>query len=106
MIFTQLNPSYDVKMETVTGKKMYVGRSRNSAVTVTAQTWHRSGSCPKGTIPVRRIQKNNVSKGHSDSNYGRKKPMFFHYNMQLNDSKMLYLLQKNHSVSAHRIYAS
>ncbi|KAI3454118.1 hypothetical protein Pfo_010781 [Paulownia fortunei] len=85
----QLNPSYDVKMETAAGKKKYVGRNRGSPVTVTAQTWHRSGSCPKGTIPVRKIQKNSVSKEHSISNYDK----------QLNESKMLYLQQKNHSLA-------
>ncbi|KAL8499120.1 hypothetical protein ACS0TY_022190 [Phlomoides rotata] len=80
----QMNPSYDVKTETKTS-------GDDPPRTVTAQTWRKSGSCPKGTIPVLRIQKNN--------DYGRKKPMSFHYNRELNDSKRLYLLKQNHSMA-------
>ncbi|KAK6116848.1 hypothetical protein DH2020_049414 [Rehmannia glutinosa] len=87
----QLNPSYNVKMEeTEAGNNMYVGKNKSSHVTVTKQTWHKSGSCPKGTIPIRRIQKNNVSKGHS---------MHLHYDKQLNESKMVYLQLANHSLA-------
>ncbi|KAL2517829.1 Protein of Unknown Function (DUF239) [Abeliophyllum distichum] len=46
-----------------------------SPETLTTQLWQRSGSCPEGTIPIRRIDKNNGTKGDLGENYGRKKPM-------------------------------
>ncbi|PIN13242.1 hypothetical protein CDL12_14122 [Handroanthus impetiginosus] len=88
-----MKPSYEVKMEGEDGKKMDMGRNRESSVTITTQIWHKSGSCPKGTIPIRRIQKNNT-------NYGRKEPlMFMHSHKEFNGSKALYLQQKNHSLA-------
>ncbi|GFP81994.1 hypothetical protein PHJA_000342700, partial [Phtheirospermum japonicum] len=90
----QLTPSYDLKMETEAGKKMYVGNKN-----LIAQTWHKSGSCPMGTIPVRRAHKNIVSKGNSISDFERKKPMNMHYDKQLNDRKKLYLQLENHSLA-------
>ncbi|XP_020548742.1 uncharacterized protein LOC105174857 isoform X3 [Sesamum indicum] len=96
----QLRPSHDVKTEnTSASKKMYVGRNIGSPVTVTTQTWHKSGSCPKGTIPIRRTQTNYGSKGQSDSNYARKTPVLLHNEKQANESKKLYLLQTNHSLA-------
>ncbi|KAL0447419.1 UNVERIFIED_CONTAM: hypothetical protein Slati_1869800 [Sesamum latifolium] len=87
----QLRPSHDVKTETTSAsKKTSVGRNIGSPVTVTTQTWHKSGSCPKGTIPVRR---------HSASNYARKTPVLLHNEKQSNESKKLYLLQTNHSMA-------
>ncbi|KAL6528770.1 hypothetical protein OROMI_028946 [Orobanche minor] len=99
----QLNPSsYDLRSETRAGKEMYSGRKKSSHVTVTKQTWQISGSCPKGTIPVRRVQKNiNVSKDDWIGNYGRKRPMHLNQslNQSLNGSKMLYLQLENHSLA-------
>ncbi|KAL0297237.1 UNVERIFIED_CONTAM: hypothetical protein Sradi_6775800 [Sesamum radiatum] len=96
----QLSPTHNMKTETTSAsKKTYVGRNIGSPVTVTTQTWHKSGSCPKGTIPIRRTQTDYVSKGHSDSNYARKAPVLLHNEKQSNESKKLYLLQTNHSMA-------
>ncbi|KAK4422243.1 hypothetical protein Salat_1806600 [Sesamum alatum] len=96
----QLSPSHDMKTETASAsKKTHAGRNTGSPVTLTTQTWHKSGSCPKGTVPVRRTRTNYVSKGHSDSNYARKTPVLLHNEKQSNDSKKLYLLQQNHSLA-------
>ncbi|KAH6831136.1 hypothetical protein C2S53_009331 [Perilla frutescens var. hirtella] len=89
----QMSPSHNVEMQTA------ADTNRGSPAIVTAQIWHRSGSCPKGTIPVRRVQKNHPSKGHSDSNYGKKKPVFSHHSVQFNDSKELYFLRNNYSLA-------
>lgn len=90
-------PSYDLTKKT---KKSFTERNRESSETVTTQLWQRSGSCPEGTIPIRRIEKNNGTKGDVVEKYGRKKLASFHDNAkkQLNESKMLNLLQPNHSV--------
>ncbi|GFQ00161.1 hypothetical protein PHJA_002160100, partial [Phtheirospermum japonicum] len=90
----QLTPSYDVKMETEAGKKMHVGNKN-----LITQTWHKSGSCPMGTIPVRRAHKNIISKGNSIRDYERKNPVNMHYDKQLNDSKKLHLQLENHSLA-------
>ncbi|KAL2544959.1 hypothetical protein Fot_14192 [Forsythia ovata] len=98
----QLTPSYDLTMAmaaTRKSKKSFTERNRGSPETVTTQLWQRSGSCPEETIPIRRIDKNNGTKGDLVENYGRKKPVSFHHNKQLNESKMLYLLQTNHSMA-------
>ncbi|CAI9755695.1 unnamed protein product [Fraxinus pennsylvanica] len=97
-IFPQLAPSYDITKKT---KKLFTEINRDSSETVTTQLWQRSGSCPEGTIPIRRIEKNNGSKGDVVEKYGTKKLASFHDNKkkQLNESKMLNLLQPNHSVA-------
>ncbi|XP_020412965.1 uncharacterized protein LOC18790036 [Prunus persica] len=49
----QMAPTYDTTKETKTMKKMDRWKKRNeeqSPITV-KQTWHKSGSCPQGTIP-------------------------------------------------------
>lgn len=38
------------------------------------QTWQRSGSCPEGTIPIRRIQKKDLLRAASLGGFGRKPP--------------------------------
>ncbi|KAK9079829.1 hypothetical protein SSX86_001502 [Deinandra increscens subsp. villosa] len=47
-------------------------KKKHIAKTITSQIWQRSGSCPKGTIPIRRIPENVTdNKAYA---YGRKKP--------------------------------
>ncbi|KAL8499119.1 hypothetical protein ACS0TY_022189 [Phlomoides rotata] len=85
----QMNPTYNIETETK--------KSETSGDSMLAQTWQRSGSCPKGAIPVRRVHKNDTSKRHSESDYRTKKAMPFHYNRAVNDT--LNLLQPNHSLA-------
>lgn len=67
-----------------------------SSVTVTSQLWQRSGSCPEGTIPIRRIRKKELLKASSVKEYGRKKPSqkFNHLDEDIDS----YLQLENHSV--------
>lgn len=74
-------PSYDPTMETSTEaasrtKTMNKRNNEDSPVTITSQVWQKSGSCPKGTIPIRRFQEKELLKTSSIEDYGRKKPSF------------------------------
>lgn len=73
-------------------EEMQTETSRGSPKTVTTQIWHKKGSCPKGTIPIRRAKK-------KYPNYGRKRAVFSHHNAQANDSNGLHWLRHNYSVS-------
>lgn len=39
---------------------------------LSSQLWLKSGSCPEGTIPIRRVQKHHLLNAPSIENYGRK----------------------------------
>ncbi|XP_051119599.1 uncharacterized protein LOC127243555 [Andrographis paniculata] len=79
----QLNPS----------EEMHEERSQDPAATIPAQIWRRRGSCPKGTIPIRRMKKiNTPSKARTETKVWK-------FDKSLNESKELYLMQKNHSVA-------
>ena|ERR1044072_6976472 len=41
------------------------------------QIWQKSGSCPEGTIPVRRVRKEDLLRADSLELFGRKPPMHF-----------------------------
>lgn len=41
-------------------------------MTVAPQLWHRNGSCPNGTSPIRRIREKDLLKASSIKDYGRK----------------------------------
>ncbi|KAL7164531.1 hypothetical protein ACSBR2_040436 [Camellia fascicularis] len=92
----QMTPSYDPTMErTIATKKTSIEKKQgDSAVTVTSQLWQRSGSCPEGTIPIRRTRKKDLIKAHSVEDYGRKKPRF---SQHLDDTIDSYLQLANHS---------
>ncbi|KAG4931514.1 hypothetical protein JHK82_048622 [Glycine max] len=78
--------------------KMMKQRDEGSSVTVTSQVWQKSGRCPEGTIPVRRIQERDMIKAHSIEDYGRKKPSFSHQHVgQLNNNLDSFVQLKNHS---------
>ncbi|KAK1436064.1 hypothetical protein QVD17_01839 [Tagetes erecta] len=67
----QMTPTKVLRMnETMMKEKVDDTKTKHTAKTITSQLWQRSGSCPKGTIPIRRIQ----NKFTDDDAYGRKKP--------------------------------
>lgn len=93
-------PTYDLKKETKTMTKMdrLKKKSEQSSVTV-KQTWKKSGSCPQGTIPVRRIRKKDLLRASSVKDYGRKKHSTLSRHVaESSDNKSVYLLRANHSV--------
>ncbi|KAK4709370.1 hypothetical protein R3W88_030295 [Solanum pinnatisectum] len=83
----QMTPNYNTMMEPTK-----TNDQEKSYKYVTTQTWHKSGSCPKGTIPIRRTQ-NNYKKDHI------KKPNFFHLDKGLRIKEDINLAQKNHSLA-------
>ncbi|XP_049380134.1 uncharacterized protein LOC125844831 isoform X5 [Solanum stenotomum] len=86
----QMTPSYNTMVETTK-----TNDQEKSYKCVTTQIWHKSGSCPKGTIPIRRTQ--NIKKDQI------KKPNHFHLDKGLKIKKDIKLTQKNHSVNP-RVY--
>lgn len=36
------------------------------------QTWHKNGECPENTVPIRRIKKEDILRGKSIDNFGKK----------------------------------
>ncbi|KAK7291020.1 hypothetical protein RIF29_05858 [Crotalaria pallida] len=73
-------------------------KAEESSMTMISQLWQKSGRCPQGTIPVRRIRKKDMLKAHSIEEYGRKKPSFSHQHVgQLNENLDSFVQQKNHS---------
>lgn len=41
---------------------------------VVPQTWQKSGRCPNGTIPIRRIRREDLLRASSLENFGKKAP--------------------------------
>jgi len=109
----QMAPSYNSAKEDITvgtrtarnrkhsrNGKMMNQRGEELSLNVTSQVWQKSGKCPKGTIPVRRIRKKELLKAHSIEDYGRKKPNFSHHqDGQVNKNLDSFVQLKNHSVS-------
>ncbi|KAK3438383.1 hypothetical protein EUGRSUZ_C03001 [Eucalyptus grandis] len=71
----------------------------SSSIFRTSQLWRKKGSCPKGTIPIRRIQKNNMAKASLPVDYGRKKAQNSHRGTEMDENKIQNLLQSNHSMA-------
>ena len=46
----------------------------NESYPVLSQTWQKSGSCPKGTIPIRRIRRHELLSANSLEHFGRDGP--------------------------------
>src|ERR1044072_2255153 len=49
----------------------------NSSTFQVFQTWQKSGSCPEGTVPIRRIRKEDLLRAESLDQFGRKPPLHF-----------------------------
>ncbi|GMI88514.1 hypothetical protein like AT5G25950 [Hibiscus trionum] len=61
----QMRPSFDLKKEKPSTEN-------ESSKPVVSQTWQRSGSCPEGTIPIRRIRREDLLRAESIDRFGRK----------------------------------
>ncbi|KAJ7958326.1 Protein of Unknown Function (DUF239) [Quillaja saponaria] len=101
----QMTPTYDPTLERRAATKARSKTTSNkmkqmheeSSMIVTSQVWQKSGTCPEGTIPIRRIRKKDLLKAHSVEDYGRKKPSFSRRFDQLNQNPNLSVQQTNHS---------
>ncbi|GMH06959.1 hypothetical protein Nepgr_008799 [Nepenthes gracilis] len=64
----QMRPSFIPAAETFNNKNY----SKN--IVMPLQIWQKSGSCPKGTIPIRKIRKQDLLRAASLESFGRKNP--------------------------------
>jgi len=63
----QMRPTSNIAFETSSTKN-------ESSWLMLSQTWTRSGSCPKGTVPIRRIQREDLLRADSLEHFGRNGP--------------------------------
>ncbi|XP_015885083.3 protein neprosin [Ziziphus jujuba] len=70
----QMRPSFHVKSETSSTK------NKTSHKQAVSQTWQKSGRCPNGTVPIRRIRREDLLRASSLENFGKKAPHFSHKN--------------------------
>ncbi|KAL1212695.1 Protein neprosin [Cardamine amara subsp. amara] len=64
----QMKPSVEFGTKKTTTKK------NGSSEPITSQIWSKSGNCPIGTIPVRRVSREDIRRASSPSQFGRKTP--------------------------------
>ncbi|GAB4837147.1 hypothetical protein Ancab_002058 [Ancistrocladus abbreviatus] len=93
----QMTPSYNqiTKADSITDQSK---NKKDCTRTVTFQLWQRNGSCPIGTVPIRRIREEDLLKATTIEGYGRKNPSFSHRLGKSNEDEDWYM-QKNHSVA-------
>ncbi|KAG7037734.1 hypothetical protein SDJN02_01364, partial [Cucurbita argyrosperma subsp. argyrosperma] len=66
------------KFESVEGGLMAIWRYKNSTqstLNYKIEIWQKSGRCPKGTIPIRRVRKEDLLRANSFKNFGKKFPI-------------------------------
>lgn len=64
----QMKPNFSFSHETSSTK------NESSSPATLFQTWQKSGSCPEGTIPIRRIRRRELLRAHSIEHLGREGP--------------------------------
>ncbi|XP_018482156.1 uncharacterized protein LOC108853209 isoform X1 [Raphanus sativus] len=64
----QMKPSVEF------GKTKTTIPNNGTSKPITSQIWSKSGTCPKGTIPVRRVSREDIIRASSPSHFGRKTP--------------------------------
>nr|XP_027120602.1 uncharacterized protein LOC113737597 [Coffea arabica] len=97
----QMTPAYDPTMVTKNKNEILEpfrnGREKDLHVDATPQLWQRSGSCPEGTIPIRRMPNNSKSKETPVDDHLRKKPSIIPDPFM--ESKNTYIPSRNKSLS-------
>ncbi|KAM1834426.1 hypothetical protein ACFX13_016895 [Malus domestica] len=98
----QMAPTYDPTRERKTVTKMDRLKKKNAEQSsrMVKQKWRKSGSCPPGTIPVRRVRKKELLRAGSVKDYGRKKQSTVSRHAaaaQFGDNKTVNVLRANHS---------
>ncbi|KAK0572296.1 hypothetical protein LWI29_029344 [Acer saccharum] len=63
----QMRPSFDLPTE-----KLDTRNESSQSKPVIQQTWQKSGSCPEGTVPIRRIRKQDLLRAASLEQFGTK----------------------------------
>lgn len=62
----------------------FVSKKTNSPINgsyipIASQVWSKSGTCSVGTIPIRRVSKEDISRASSLSLFGRKTPHVYNF---------------------------
>ncbi|XP_057425626.1 uncharacterized protein LOC130718991 [Lotus japonicus] len=92
----QMAPTYNLAKEDM--EEDSASSNTKNGNMMNSQAWQKSGTCPEGTIPVRRIRKRELLKAHSIEEFGRKKPNFSRRQVgQLNRNLDSYVARQNHS---------
>ncbi|KAJ4970219.1 hypothetical protein NE237_003318 [Protea cynaroides] len=92
----QMEPSYYPAFETMENKKPEIQRAIEAS-----QLWRKSGSCPEGTIPIRRIRKEDLLRASSLEDFGRKKPSFYSLSPEINQTGCVNSTTKSYSKQAN-----
>ncbi|CDP08212.1 unnamed protein product [Coffea canephora] len=79
------------KIQVLNTAKTPKQRKGEVPIALATQLWHRSGSCPEGTVPIRRMQKKSPNEA--------RKPSFFQHSKKFNISTPSKLLLANHSLT-------
>ncbi|KAI6679970.1 hypothetical protein NL676_033851 [Syzygium grande] len=95
----QMAPSDNPSIMATGMPEAFTKSDTGSSMFGTSQLWQKWGSCPKWTIPIRRIQKNDMAKVSWQVDYGRKKAQKSHQGTEMDENKIQNLLQSNHSMA-------
>ncbi|AED93504.1 AslB, putative (DUF239) [Arabidopsis thaliana] len=68
------NHKIQMKPSVKFGTKKTTIPNNGSSEHIKSQIWSKSGKCPMGTIPVRRVSREDISRASSPSHFGRKTP--------------------------------
>ena len=94
-----MRPSINFPLDNSTSTK------NESSLSVLSQTWHKSGSCQKGTIPIRRIRRQELLRAASLEHFGREGPQTSSFVNTANDKSNPSVINvhslPNHSVRAY-----
>ncbi|KAL3500650.1 hypothetical protein ACH5RR_039743 [Cinchona calisaya] len=95
----QMTPTFDPTTLTKTEKETSEAskKGKEDSYITAAQIWRKSGSCPEGTVPIRRNSRKSERKAIPVDNFARRKPSVFPH--QSKENKNLNLLQPNHSLA-------
>ncbi|XP_074274235.1 protein neprosin-like [Silene latifolia] len=66
----QMRPSFIVEKDAIKDKNI------SSGIETLEQTWQKSGGCPDGTVPIRRVTKKDLLRFHNLERFGMKAPSF------------------------------
>lgn len=96
----QMTPSHDPNMDSTTEIRELEKNSKDSSLNLTPvpHVWQKSGSCPAGTVPIRRPRERELLKANSVEEYARKTPSFSPPLTPLTDKENLTYRISNRSV--------
>ncbi|KAL3534162.1 hypothetical protein ACH5RR_002623 [Cinchona calisaya] len=94
-----MTPTFDPTTQTKTEKETSDApkKGKEDLYITATQIWQKSGSCPEGTVPIRRNSRKSERKAIPVDNFARRKPSAFSH--QSEENKNLNLLQTNHSLA-------